>query len=693
VDPTAVRKRRLVAILASLLLMVGALGAFQVAKPQIARASVASGDLIIATTQFNGGSGEQIAQVSGSNTTDLTTGASDQMPSVSLDGSRIVYQSGVSGDPTTYGLWVMNSDGSNKTQITEDCVGFTPPSTCGASYTDENPSWSPDGTKIVFTRQFSGGYAIDEVNADGTGLTTLVDDTTNGSFVFTGGPTSWHGTKILYTYYTSGSNELYIYDTSTSSSSLVDNGSTSGGDSDPVWSPDGSKIYFDNGSDVFGMTSSGGSLTQLTYSYWYGGSAYEPTVSPNGSTVAYTDNGDSIYTISSSANKQAGTFLISASGDSEPAYVLAAWPNANTKTIVALGDSVPAGEGINYGFTWNSSGNSWVQNGPSDPTWADTTKSLGNNYQDCHQSGYGYPSLFAVNSGNYQVYNMACTSASVLSEQDQTSGYTQGGVMSDEDFPSSAQPVSGQIIPAQLGSSATPACSGCLSVTPPTQFDANLTNLGLGGKAVVLLTVGADDVDFSDWIHQCYGSVCGSSSDTTTLNNELTTEKTDLETALKELNNRAGHDGYNSSNKLKVVLVDYYNPYGSATSFNSNCIDEGNGIEPIAGITSTEMTWIIDGLGNLDHNIQQEAQAARTNLNVKFVDLSGDTTQYDFTGSGGTDVMHDHDFCLSDPYAYGPSIDYPWWLNGNGQDSPAPMHPTPEGQRAIYQEIVAKVGL
>ena len=46
------------------------------------------------------------------------------------------------------GLWLMNSDGSSKTQIT-------------VNWDDQNPRWSPDGTKILFDSYISYPYYTD----------------------------------------------------------------------------------------------------------------------------------------------------------------------------------------------------------------------------------------------------------------------------------------------------------------------------------------------------------------------------------------------------------------------------------------------------------------------------------------------------------------------------------------------------
>ena len=64
-------------------------------------------------------------------------------------------------------IWVMNADGSDQRQLTHD-----------ADRVSQNPSWSPDGTMVVFSRCSSPfGFqrcSIDVMNADGTGLTKLI---------------------------------------------------------------------------------------------------------------------------------------------------------------------------------------------------------------------------------------------------------------------------------------------------------------------------------------------------------------------------------------------------------------------------------------------------------------------------------------------------------------------------------------
>ncbi len=82
----------------------------------------------------------------------------------SPDGRQLVFAAQPAG-AATYELWIMNTDGSNQRQLLNDPNGF-----------DLEPSFSPDGSLIVFTRfnaVFQG--AIYRIAADGTGLTALAD--------------------------------------------------------------------------------------------------------------------------------------------------------------------------------------------------------------------------------------------------------------------------------------------------------------------------------------------------------------------------------------------------------------------------------------------------------------------------------------------------------------------------------------
>ena len=86
-------------------------------------------------------------------------------PCWSPDGKQIVYDEGAPGPKGLSQVWVMNADGSGKTQLTKGSLG----------YRNFMPSWSPDGKRIVFTSLvfYTDGVERDAIyvmNADGSGL-------------------------------------------------------------------------------------------------------------------------------------------------------------------------------------------------------------------------------------------------------------------------------------------------------------------------------------------------------------------------------------------------------------------------------------------------------------------------------------------------------------------------------------------
>ena len=94
----------------------------------------------------------------------VTSSLRDYAPSFSPDGSRIAFESSRSG--LAQEIWVSNADGSNAVQITR------PPHAKG------NPSWSPDGQRIVYSDNGGEDAAGDlfTMNADGTDRRQLTQD-------------------------------------------------------------------------------------------------------------------------------------------------------------------------------------------------------------------------------------------------------------------------------------------------------------------------------------------------------------------------------------------------------------------------------------------------------------------------------------------------------------------------------------
>lgn len=118
------------------------------------------------------------AMPNGKRTRRLTSGAhSNTSPRWTPDHSRIVFVSNRSGSES---IFIMNADGSNQVQLTN--------SGCN----DRNPAPSPDGTLIVFQRPCAGG-GLFLVTTDGATLDQLTDNSTDAE-------PSWlpDGTRIVF---------------------------------------------------------------------------------------------------------------------------------------------------------------------------------------------------------------------------------------------------------------------------------------------------------------------------------------------------------------------------------------------------------------------------------------------------------------------------------------------------------------
>jgi Tol biopolymer transport system component len=77
----------------------------------------------------------------------------DQLPDWSPDGTKIAYEDDMTGGGDVY---VMNADGSNPTRLTTDPT------------LDLGPTWSPDGTQITFLAFRDNPRAVYVMNADGS---------------------------------------------------------------------------------------------------------------------------------------------------------------------------------------------------------------------------------------------------------------------------------------------------------------------------------------------------------------------------------------------------------------------------------------------------------------------------------------------------------------------------------------------
>ena len=210
----------------------------------------------------------------------------------SPDGSRVVFEHSVdegrSGLPSDE-LFVMNADGSGLRQLTHD----------GAH--DGFPTWSPDGTRVVYTsyrgdRFVAGCLASAEcpsdlhvINADGSAETRLTYTPGDESMP------SWSpdGTQIVFrSTRDDPAGTLFVMNADGTDARALDTGTTS--NYWPRWSPDGRSVAFvaEEENRRFGIYSVPfpnpvGQATLLADTAWDTLSGAVFTWSPDGSEIAF----------------------------------------------------------------------------------------------------------------------------------------------------------------------------------------------------------------------------------------------------------------------------------------------------------------------------------------------------------------------------------------------------------------------
>jgi Tol biopolymer transport system component len=190
-------------------------------------------------------------------------------PSMSSDGSRIVFQHKVDG---YYEVFVVNTDGTGLTQVTTNQRHYV------------HLSISGDGSKIAVSSYMpttQGSFSDPKtfvVNSDGTGLITLI----SGSSLGEAPVISDDGSKVVITAFVDSNYEVFVVNSDgTGLKQLSDSTSYS---SHPSISSDGSKVAFMSNSTLIVVNSDGTGLTPLTNSTM---DIADPAISGDGSKVVF----------------------------------------------------------------------------------------------------------------------------------------------------------------------------------------------------------------------------------------------------------------------------------------------------------------------------------------------------------------------------------------------------------------------
>jgi Tol biopolymer transport system component len=186
---------------------------------------------------------------------------------------RIAFVSNRDGNNEIY---VMNADGSGVTRLTDNPA------------IDQDPAWSPDGTRLAFASTRDGNLELYVMNADGSGVTRLTTDPAKDL------RPAWCGTRIAFDSdrYLQSFPDIYVMnDDGTGVTRLTTDNAAS--DEYPAWSPSCDRIAYSydpygTAASIYVMNVDGSGIHSL------GGSGRNrfPAWSPDGTRIAFSSERD-----------------------------------------------------------------------------------------------------------------------------------------------------------------------------------------------------------------------------------------------------------------------------------------------------------------------------------------------------------------------------------------------------------------
>ena len=320
------------------------------------------------------------------------------------------------------------------------------------------------------------------------------------------------------------------------------------------------------------------------------------------------------------------------------------------RSIVAIGDSVSAGEGIAEGWVWNYDGGSdghWEQDGESFP-W-DTTFTA----EFCHQTPQAHPRVLAARTSAL-ITHLSCTGSSA-------GNGVLGDRTDDGEFKAPAQ----------------------LSASLANPFDAALPD-------IVTVSLGANDISFADVVTSCiephpdvdvgwdgwFPDVHVGDADCEFSEEDMNARFAKQRDGLRDVLDNIRARGIAAGKVPVVALTQYADPF--PLEWTDSCPDLDI---PLGGVTLSrdEVEFMRGGLRTLNRNIAEVA------------------AEYENTVVASPPPAYfEHRFCTENPWTYGPSLVFDKGFQGFHEGwsfgvSKTPFHPTPEGQEAIAGALLGPV--